>query len=308
MIVFRLLFVISSIVTINENVLCYTCRPIKAAILVEAKTGEVIYSFNENKQTQPASLTKMMTLLLTFKALKNKQISPSTRIKFSQNACKQKPCKLGVKKGCSISVKEAVLALITKSANDVAVALAEHIGKTEGNFVKMMNAEAKRLGMKSTVFFNPSGWKNTKQLTTVKDMAKLSRALIVEYPGYYHLFSTKQFIYGRKKMRNHNMLLGQRCGFLVDGIKTGFVNASGYNLAASATKGKNRLIAIVLGGRSRYERDRQVQALLKRGFSKIISRSILEKINSKQTKKSKMPYLHNRSGIYNKLQLLSKGE
>jgi D-alanyl-D-alanine carboxypeptidase len=176
---------------------------------------------------------------------------------------------MGLNVGETISVKNAILALITKSANDVAVTLAECIGKNEKAFVAMMNREAQRLGMRSTMFFNPSGWKNPRQLTTVIDMAKLARALLLEYPGYYHLFATKQFLFNRQRFRNHNELLGIRDGMVVDGIKTGFLNSSGFNLAASASKGKDRLIVVVFGGRTPRQRDTFVSLLLRRGFSRL---------------------------------------
>ncbi|MCR5224816.1 MAG: D-alanyl-D-alanine carboxypeptidase [Alphaproteobacteria bacterium] len=279
------------------------CSPVNAAMIVNANTGEIIYSYNADKKTQPASLTKMMTLMLTFKALKQKKIRADSVITISANAASQKPCILGLKVGQKITVRNAILALITKSANDIAVALAEYIGKTEQRFVRMMNQEARRLHMTSTTFVNPSGWKNPRQLTTVRDMAKLSRALINEYPAYYHLFATKQFSYNNKVMRNHNMLLGKRGSYLVDGIKTGFVTASGYNLAASATNGQTRLIAIVLGGKTRQLRDKQVDALLRRGFSKIISRKLLGKVRQRHNSiRDNIPT----GGIYNKLQQLSK--
>lgn len=282
--------------------------PVNAAIIVDARSGEVIYSYNEDVKIQPASLTKMMTLLLTFRALKQGKIRTNTKILISRHAASQKPCKLGIKAGGTITVQEAILALITKSANDIAVALAEHIGETEANFVKMMNVEAKRLKMTSTVFCNPSGWKNTSQTTTAKDMAKLSRALIKEYPSYYHLFATRQFKYNKQMMRNHNLLLGSRKGFVVDGIKTGFVNASGYNLAASATKGSTRLIAVVLGGKTRQERDKQVERLLRKGFSKITSRNIIAKTKQRMTisNLASVYYKSTSGGIYNKLKKKSR--
>jgi len=251
--------------------------PISTALVVDAKTGEVIYSSNPDQKTQPASLTKMMTLLLTFKAIQQKKIYPTTMIKISANAASQQPCSLGLRAGEVISVRNAILSLVTRSANDIAVALAEHIGGTEKNFVALMNKEAKRLGMSSTVFCNPSGWKNPQQLSTGRDMAKLARALLNEYPGYYHFFSTKQFCFNNKCIKTHNRLLGKRGSFIVDGIKTGFLNASGFNLAASARRGNKRLIAVVLGGRTGKERDDRANMLLKKGFSKLLSKEILAK-------------------------------
>lgn len=298
----NLLFALISVWSISASSAVFAL--VNAAVVVDSKTGKEIYSYNANEKIQPASLTKMMTLLLTFEALNQGKIKLSDRIKISKKANAQKPCRLGLKCGQTISVQHAILALITKSANDIAVALAEHVGKTEENFVRMMNKKAKALGMRSTVFFNPSGWKNTKQLTTVRDMAKLSRALITKYPSYYHLFATKQFRYENKVMRNHNLLLGKHNGYVVDGIKTGFVTASGYNLAASATNGKVRLVAVVLGGRTRQHRDQQVSSLLKKCFSLRGSYKIKKRRKSiySSFKESSSSSIRE-AGIYNKLHL-----
>jgi len=252
----------------------YSYEPVHGVFVADVDNGNAIYSYNADKQTQPASLTKMMTLLLTFRELQKGTIKWDTMIKVSRHAADQSPTKLGLKAGASISVRNAVLSLITKSANDMAVALAEYLGGTEANFVKKMNEEAKRLGMMSTLFVNPSGWKNTKQRTTARDMFKLSKALLKEYPKYYSLFSTKIFNYEKQHLANHNNLLGRHVMgtpngtgyFVVDGIKTGYVAASGFNLAASATNGKIRLIAVVLGGKTARQRDAQMNLLLQKGF------------------------------------------
>jgi len=246
----------------------WASAPVKAAIVLDANTGSYIGGYNEDIRTQPASLTKMMTLLLTFKALKKGEITLNTKVKVSKNAASQRPCKLGLKEGESITVRNAILALVTRSANDVAVALSERIARgNEKLFVYMMNKEARRLNMRSTVFVNPSGWKNPKQLSTARDMAKLARALVRNYTKYYHFFATKKFSYKKAKIRNHNKLLGSRKGIIIDGIKTGYVAASGYNLAASAKKGRRRLIVVVLGGETAKQRDKEVNRLLKKGFS-----------------------------------------
>jgi D-alanyl-D-alanine carboxypeptidase len=212
----------------------------------------------------------MMTLLLTFKALQQKKVSMSTLICISKNAASQQPCSLGLKAGDKISLGDAIMTLITKSANDISVAIAEHLGKDEKTFIALMNKEAKRLDLKSTLFLNPSGWTNHRQLTTVKDMAKLARALLSEYPCYYHLFATRQFCFRNKCFKNHNNLLGKNGDIVVDGIKTGFVNASGFNLAASARRGKDRLIAVVLGGKTGKQRDALVKLLFQKCFKKLV--------------------------------------
>jgi D-alanyl-D-alanine carboxypeptidase len=247
--------------------------PLSAALIVNARTGGILYSNNIDAKTQPASIAKMMTLLIAFQQLKQKIIRLDSMIKISANAASQAPCRLGLKCGDSISVHDAILAMVTKSANDVSVALAEHLaGGSLPRFVDMMNTEAKRLRMTSTRFLNPSGWKDPQQLTTARDIAKLSRALLVEYPSYYRFFSTKSFAFKKHIYKNHNTLLGAKDGIVVDGIKTGFINASGYNTAVSAKKGRDRLIAVFFGGKSARQRDQAVALLLKAGFEKLSAR------------------------------------
>ena len=263
----RLLVVL--LLVANSFVWATSTIPPRATIVINNRTGKVIYNYNADIQTQPASLTKMMTLLLTFKALRQKRISLKTRLTVSHHAANQRPCKLGLIPGSTITVKDAILALITKSANDVAVALAELVGGNEKSFVFMMNREAKKLGMKSTIFMNPSGWKNPRQLSTARDLAKLSRALIREYPHYYHFFSTRQFKYKGIVHKNHNKLLGYHGNILIDGIKTGYVAASGYNIAVSAKLKKDHLIIVVLGGTNSKDRDSQVLVLAQKGFVRL---------------------------------------
>lgn len=250
--------------------------PPKASIVANAKTGEIIYASNPDLRTQPASMTKMMTLKLLFKALKEKKVSPNTIIRVSEYAASQKPCKIGFEVGEGITVRNAIMALITKSANDVAVAVAERLAGSEKRFVRMMNNEARRLGMYSTLFCNASGWKNPRQLTTVRDMLKLSQALIKEYPEFFPLFSIKGFYYKGKYHKNHNNLLGENGGITVDGLKTGFVCASGYNVSVTAKKGRERLIVVVVGGKTAKKRDALVQWLLTCSFNKLARRLFIE--------------------------------
>lgn len=264
---------------------CVKCNvasktPPKACIAADAKTGEIIYSSNPDIRTQPASMTKMMTLKLLFKALKEKKISQNTVIRVSENAASQKPCKIGFQKGEGITVRNAIMSLITKSANDVAVAVAERLAGSEKRFVRMMNDEAKRLHMHSTFFRNASGWKDSKQLTTVRDMLKLSRALIMEYPDFFPLFAAKGFYYKGKYHKNHNKLLGENGGITVDGLKTGFVCASGYNVSVTAKKGNKRVIVVVVGGKTAQKRDALVQWLLACSFNKLARRRF-EKIKKR---------------------------
>jgi D-alanyl-D-alanine carboxypeptidase len=248
---------------------CYG-QPPTAFVVVNPHGGAILFSHNCDLKTQPASLTKMMTLFITFRLLKKKVISLDSMIKISPTAAAQKPCKLGLKARDAVSVRNAILAMVTKSANDAAVALAEYLaGGSMPRFVALMNREAKRLKMTSTVFRNPSGWKNPEQLTTARDMAKLSRALMMECPNYYSFFSTKRFYFKKKWYENHNKLLGIRNGIIVDGIKTGFLTASGYNVAISARHGKDKLIVVILGEKNARQRDFHVTALLREGFIKL---------------------------------------
>ncbi|MDR3156062.1 MAG: D-alanyl-D-alanine carboxypeptidase [Holosporaceae bacterium] len=252
----------------GEYSACSNCFPTSAAIVVDAKTGKIFYSRNAFLKSQPASLTKMMTLLLVFKALRSGKMSLRTPIVVSKNAASQQPCSLKLLAGDIITVHDAILATITKSANDAAVALAEYLGRgSEQCFVRLMNAEAKRLRMYSTIFMNASGWKNTEQLSTVFDMAKLARELVLTYPEYYSFFATKRFYHNKKCFKNHNNLLGNRGGITIDGIKTGFVCASGFNIAVAAKMKSIRLIAVVFGGETANSRDRYVYDLLCRGFA-----------------------------------------
>ncbi|MDR0968499.1 MAG: D-alanyl-D-alanine carboxypeptidase [Holosporaceae bacterium] len=289
----------------------FASSPVEAAIVVNAKNGEVIYSRAADQKTQPASLTKMMTLLLMFKALRQKKISANTKIRVSAFAASQSPSILSLKAGETITVRNAILALVVKSANDVAVAVAEHIGKTEKNFVDMMNKEARRLGMSSTIFFNASGWKNTRQLSSARDMAKLASALLKEYSDYYHFFSNKEFSIENKRIKGHNALLGKRGDILVDGIKTGYVAASGFNVAASAVKGKIRLIVVVLGGKTSAERNALALSLFKKGFSKLQAREALAKVRRRKISsvlKEELKPASPPSGIYNKISEASKND
>ncbi|MDR1267572.1 MAG: D-alanyl-D-alanine carboxypeptidase [Holosporales bacterium] len=237
------------------------------AIVVDAASGKALYRKGADVPTQPASLTKMMTLLLTFRENATGRLPWGRKLRVSAHAARQAPSSLGLYPGKTVTVRQAVLATITKSANDAAVVLAENIAGSESAFVVRMNQEARRLGMKSTVFCNASGLPNKRQVSTAQDMAQLSRELIRRYPKYYPLFATKSFTYDRHSYVNHNKLLGRaRGGVVVDGLKTGFVNASGFNLAASAVKGKRRLIVVVLGGPNRLWRDARVSHLFQYGF------------------------------------------
>ncbi|WP_224544463.1 SPOR domain-containing protein [Mesorhizobium sp. CA16] len=231
-----------------------------SAIVVDAKTGKVLYSADANGRRYPASLTKMMTLYLTFEALAKGRISKNTPVPFSAHAAAEAPTKLGVRAGGSVPVETAILSIVTKSANDSATALGEMLGGSEDNFARMMTAKARQLGMNGTVFRNANGLPDPGQFTTARDMAMLGIALREHYPQYYGYFSQRSFLYGRQRINGHNRLLGRIRG--VDGIKTGYTRASGYNLVSSVADGDRRLVAVVMGGASGRSRDNQMAALI----------------------------------------------
>ncbi|RJT36148.1 D-alanyl-D-alanine carboxypeptidase [Mesorhizobium waimense] len=231
-----------------------------AAIVVDAKTGKVLYSSDANGRRYPASLTKMMTLYLTFEALAKGRISKNTPVPFSARAAAEPPTKLGVKAGRAVSVETAILSMVTKSANDSATALGELLGGSESDFARMMTAKARALGMNGTVFRNANGLPDPGQFTTAHDMAMLGIALREHFPQYYGYFSQRSFLYGRQRINGHNRLLGRIKG--VDGIKTGYTRASGFNLVSSVSDGNRRLVAVVMGGSSGRSRDNQMAGLI----------------------------------------------
>ncbi len=237
-----------------------------AGIVIDAKTGKTLYSYKADAIRYPASLTKMMTMYMMFEAFADRKMTKKTRIRMSKYAASKPPSKLNIKAGRSIAAEHAVYALATKSANDVAAAVAEHLGGTEGNFAKMMTRKARQLGMKNTTFKNASGLTSIGQLTTARDMARLGVALREHFPQYYKYFQTRNFKYAGKNYRNHNRLLGQIKG--VDGIKTGYTRASGFNLVSSVQSGQRSIVAVVLGGRSGKSRNAQMAKLIKRYLPK----------------------------------------
>lgn len=233
-----------------------------AAIVIDANTGKTLFSSNGESRRFPASLTKMMTLYLTFEALSRGKVTKETRVPFSANAASEPPTKLGVRAGGSVSVETAIYALVTKSANDAATALGELLAGDEETFARMMTAKARSLGMTGTVFRNANGLPNSAQFTTARDMATLGLALREHYPQYYGYFSTRSFTYGRARMPNHNRLLGRVKG--MDGIKTGYTNASGFNLVSSVIDGNRRIVAVVMGGSSGASRDNHMVDLIEK--------------------------------------------
>ncbi len=238
-----------------------------SAIVIDADSGRVLYARNAENQRYPASLTKMMTLYLAFEALEKGRLKPGQRLKVSKRAQGMPASKLGLKRGSTITVQDAILSLVTKSANDAAVVLAEAMGGTEVEFAKLMTAKARQLGMTKTAFRNASGLPNRRQLSTARDMAALAQALIRDYPQHYHVFSATSFKYNGRRYRNHNRLLKTYAG--TDGIKTGYIRASGYNLVASTVRRGKRLIAVVFGGKSARSRDSHITKLLNQGFDQM---------------------------------------
>jgi D-alanyl-D-alanine carboxypeptidase len=241
-----------------------------AAVVIDANTGKTLFAAKADASRYPASLTKMMTLFLTFDALQAGKIDKSTKITFSKNAAAEPPTKLGVRAGGSVSVETIIYSLVTKSANDSATAIAEHLGGSEEAFARMMTAKARQLGMTGTVFRNAHGLPDSAQHSTARDMAMLGIALREHFPQYYSYFSTRSFKYGKKRMANHNRLLGRIKG--VDGIKTGYTRASGFNLVSSVSNGDRRIVATVMGGKSGASRDRHMAELIKKYMPKASSR------------------------------------
>lgn len=235
-----------------------------SAIVIDSRSGEVLYSLRADSPRYPASVTKVMTLYLTFEALERGTLHLTDEITMSRHAAGMQPTKLGVPAGKTLTVDDAIQAMAIQSANDVAVAMAEHLGGTETRFGAMMTMKAHDLGMTNSRFVNASGLPDSRQISSAHDIAILSRAVVRDFPQYYHYFGQNQFTYGRKTMTNHNNLLRGMPG--VDGLKTGYTSASGYNLAASAVQDGRRLIVVVLGGASGGRRDNEVAALLNTGF------------------------------------------
>jgi D-alanyl-D-alanine carboxypeptidase len=234
-------------------------------IVIDAKTGQVLHETNADLKNYPASLTKLMTLYLTFEAIDQGRLTWDSMLPVSAHAAAQAPTKLGLTPGSRISVQDLVFGLVTKSANDGAVVLGETLGGSEPKFGDVMTAKAHALGMGDTSFKNASGLPNLRQMTTARDMAKLALALQRDFPQDYHYFSTREFNYKGTVIRNHNNLLGKVDG--VDGMKTGFIQASGFNLVASAERNGRRYIAVVLGGETVKVRDQEVAALLEHAFA-----------------------------------------
>jgi D-alanyl-D-alanine carboxypeptidase len=235
-----------------------------ASIVVDSETGQVLLAESPDRALPPASLTKMMTLLLTFDALAQKRMRLNDYIVISSHAARASPSKLGIRPGGRLDVDDAIKAIAVKSANDIAIAMAEALGGSESRFAKMMNARAKSIGMTHTRFVNASGLNASGQVSSARDMAILARYIITIYPQYYRYFGLRSFNYGGRNHPNHNKLMNNYYG--MDGMKTGYISQSGFNLVASAVHSDRRLIGVVFGGRTANSRNARMAELLDRGF------------------------------------------
>ena len=252
--------------------ICFACIANKAyasvsSIMIDAESGEILSENNADERRYPASLTKLMTLYITFDALEKGIIKWDDKLPVSRTAANRSPSKIGVRAGEKIKVGDAVMALIVKSANDCATVLAEGLGYSEANFAKTMTKVAHELGMKNTTFYNASGLPNKKQKTTARDMALLGAALYHHFPQYYKLFSSKKFTYKNHTIYTHNHLLKTFEG--ADGMKTGFTNAAGYNIVTSAERNGHRVIDVTMGHRIMKQSDKKVAAMMEQGLQKL---------------------------------------
>ncbi|MEE4377943.1 MAG: D-alanyl-D-alanine carboxypeptidase family protein [Candidatus Competibacteraceae bacterium] len=238
-----------------------------AALVIDADSGRVLFERHARAPRHPASLTKMMTLYMVFDALERGELRLKQRLRVSKQAASRPPSKLGVKAGDTITVEQAIYALVTRSANDVAAVIGEAIAGSEARFAQRMTRRARGLGMTQTTFRNASGLPDKRQITTAWDMATLAKALIRNHGRYYRYFSTPQFYFRNKNHRNHNHLLKNYAG--TDGIKTGYIRMSGFNLVASARRNGRRLIGVVFGGKTAKTRDAHMRTLLDNGFAQL---------------------------------------
>ena len=238
-----------------------------SSIVVDAADGAVLSGVNLDAPRYPASLTKVMTAYMLFAALRDGRLSFDQPVPVSAHAASQEPSKLGLLPGSSITVEQALLGLVTKSANDAAAALGELMGGDESRFAQMMTLQARSLGMVQTIFRNASGLPDQDQVTTARDLAVLARHVVRDFPMYYHYFSTPGFLWHGRMIRNHDTMLQTYPG--ADGIKAGYIGASGHNLVTSAVRAGVRLVGVVLGTASSAERDRQMTALLDQAFERM---------------------------------------
>ena len=236
-----------------------------SAIVVDARSGAILSQDHADELRFPASLTKMMTLYLLFEALRDHRVGLNEPVPVSSNAASMPPTKLGLLPGTYITVEQALLGLVTKSANDAASALGEMLGGDEDRFAQMMTLRARAVGMTNTTFHNASGLPDYGQVTTARDMATLARRLIDDFPAYYRYFSSPSFMFQGRQVLNHQRMLQTYPG--ADGLKTGYIEASGYNVVTSAVHGDVRLVGVVMGASSGNERDQHMALLLDQAFA-----------------------------------------
>ena len=256
----RILTAVSAVLLAASLGVSHAAAAQYAGIVMDAKTGKVLYSEDPDSPRYPASLTKMMTLYLVFEALEAGRIRLDSKVPVSAHASAEPPSKLGVRAGGSITVEQGIQALVTRSANDMATALGELLGGSEARFGQMMTTKARSLGMSKTTYRNAHGLPNDEQITTARDQARLSIALRQHFPQYYGYFSTRSFKFGKQTIGNHNRLLGVVRG--VDGIKTGYTRAAGYNLATSVEADGRSIVGVVLGSTSGAKRNEQMKRLV----------------------------------------------
>ncbi|MEM8987038.1 MAG: D-alanyl-D-alanine carboxypeptidase [Pseudomonadota bacterium] len=248
-----------------------------AAIVVHSDTGDVLFARNADSYRYPASITKVMTLYLLFEKLEAGELKLNSKLKVSTRAAGQPPSKLGVKPGSTITVEDAIQALVVRSANDVAVVVAENLSGTEWQFAQVMTKKARKIGMRRTTFRNASGLPNRKQRSTARDLAILSQRMVQDFPQYYPYFNKRSFTYGGKTYRTHNKLLLTYNG--ADGLKTGYTRRSGFNLSTIATKSDHKLIGVVLGGRTAKTRDAHMKQILNQSYARIKNNpSVLKRV------------------------------
>jgi D-alanyl-D-alanine carboxypeptidase len=257
-----------------------------AAIIMDAATGAVLYEDDADGQRYPASLTKIMTLYLLFDAVDAKRVTFDTRFPVSVRASNQDPTKLGLKPGETITVRDIILGLVTKSANDAAVVAAEGLAGTEPAFAAKMTDKARQLGMSSTLFRNASGLPDPQQKTTARDLAILARAMIKNFPHHYHFFDTPSFTFNGITHANHNRLNNWYDG--ADGLKTGYIRASGFNLVTSAKRDNRRLIGVVMGGISPGSRDQEMARLLDAAFIRTDNDTVIRHASASRAKETKV--------------------
>lgn len=257
----RILIPVLALLVVSLAALPAQANPKYAAYVWDTNTGEVLFERNAEEPRFPASLTKIMTLYMVFEALEAGRISLASPIPVSENAAAEVPSKLGMRAGSLITVENAIRSLVTRSANDMATALGEMLGGTEANFARLMTARARQLGMNDTVFHNAHGLPDPRQITTARDMAVLGYAIREHFPDRYHYFQTREFNFAGQIIGNHNRLLGRVEG--VDGIKTGFTRASGFNLVSSVRLDGRSIVAVVMGGQTGASRDDHMAALIK---------------------------------------------